>query len=305
MKKAVYFILLSLFFFSPSLATEGSLPVFVSVIPQKYFVKQIGGDLIDVRAMVQPGASPAIYEPKPSQMAGLSKTAIYFSIGVPFERVWMKKIKAANPGLKIVPTDKGIEKIAMTDHYHDHDAKHHDDTGKKNDDKTDPHTDSLTGLDPHIWLSPKLVKLQAAIILDALTSALPTHEKALDENYNRFIRQVEDLDKDIQHLLKGRQGSEFMVFHPSWGYFAHQYGLKQIAIEIEGKSPKPHQLKSLIQHAREKGIRIIFAQPQFSSKSAKLIAKAIDGNVVFADSLAENWLENLRSISKQLMEALK
>lgn len=296
MKKTACIIFLCYLFLNPSIATAGVLKVFVSILPQKYFVKQIGKDLVDVKAMVKPGANPSIYEPKPSQMAALSKTAVYFSIGVPFERTWMKKIKAANPGLRVVETDKGVKKLAMLDHDHDDGHNH----ARKPD-----HGGVHTGLDPHIWLSPDLVKHQAAIILNSLIKVLPEHRNVLTENYNRFILEIDRVDRDIRSLLKGRQGTEFMVFHPSWGYFAQEYQLKQIPIETQGKSPKPDQVKSLIQHARKKGIRIIFAQPQFSSKSANLIAKAIKGKVVFADSLAEDWSENMRTVSEQFMEALK
>ena len=95
------------------------IPVFVSIVPQKYLVQQIGKDLVDVQAMVQPGANPATYEPKPKQMVELSKAKIYFAIGVPFENAWLEKIVAANPKMTVVHTDDGIEKLAMAAHHHD------------------------------------------------------------------------------------------------------------------------------------------------------------------------------------------
>jgi zinc transport system substrate-binding protein len=96
-----------------------------------------------------------------------------------------------------------------------------------------------------------------------------------------------------------------MVFHPSWGYFADTYGLEQVAIEIEGKNPKPAQLKGLINHAETHGIKVILAQPQFSTKSADLIAKEIGGKVVFVDPLAEDWSANLREVAVKLKSALR
>ena len=70
----------------------GKVAVFVSIAPQKYFVEKIGAKLVDVSVMVKPGAGPATYEPKPRQMVAISRTRIYFSIGVPFEKACMKKI---------------------------------------------------------------------------------------------------------------------------------------------------------------------------------------------------------------------
>ena len=96
-----------------------------------------------------------------------------------------------------------------------------------------------------------------------------------------------------------------MVFHPAWGYFAQAYGLQQVPVEIEGKNAKPVRLKELIGLARAKNIKIIFAQPQFSSKSAELVANEIGGQVIFADPLALNWPQNLREVAQKFRTALK
>ena len=76
-------------------------------------------------------------------------------------------------------------------------------------------------------------------------------------------------------------------------------------MEVEGKEPKPEQLKSLIEKSRKQGIKVIFVQPQFSTKSAETIARAIGGEVVFADNLREDWETNLREQAEQLKETLR
>ncbi len=260
----------------------GKMAVFVSIVPQKYFVQQICRELADVQVMVPPGASPATYEPKPRQMAAISKTRIYFSIGVPFEKAWLNKIAAANPDMAVVPTDRGIKKIPM---------RFIPTTGIK-------HPEHGI-LDPHIWLSPPLVMIQARTILKALQEADPAHRSVYENNYRAFISQLSDLDAELRTIFSGRFGQQFMVFHPSWGYFAHAYGIKQVPIEIEGKEPKPAQLRELIEHAKEDGIKFVFVQPQFSARSAKLIAREIGGQVVFADPLAEDWAGNLRAVARK------
>jgi zinc transport system substrate-binding protein len=113
------------------------------------------------------------------------------------------------------------------------------------------------------------------------------------------------MDADLKKTFAGKKGLQFMVFHPAWGYFADTYGLKQVPIEIEGKDPKPAQLKALIQHAREDGIKVIFVQPQFSSQSAELVAREIGGQVAFANPLAEDWMANLREVADKFESALK
>ena len=267
------------------------LTVFVSIAPQKYFVHQIGQERVDVEIMVPPGASPATYEPKPRQMAALSKTPVYFAIGVPFEKNWLKKITAANPNMRVVHTDHGIQKIPMNAHRH----------------AAEPHTEKghHGEPDPHIWLSPELVKVQARTIRDALQEVDPAHRSVYDTNYKAFVSTLAALDAEFRNMFVDKQGLQFMVFHPSWGYFARTYGLKQVAVEIEGKDPKPAQLKALIEHAKDNGIKIIFVQPQFSSKSAKLVAKEIGGQVVVADPLAQDWSGNLRQVVREIKGALQ
>ena len=283
------------------------LPVFVSIVPQQYFVQQIGKEKVDVSVMVQPGASPATYEPKPAQMAKLSKTRLYFSIGVPFEIFWLDKIASANPDMTIVHTDKGIEKQPMGVHHHEEEgqADHHDDKARTEEDHNHENDHGHAGLDPHIWLSPRLVKIQAGQIFDALATADPGNKDFYTVNYNAFIKEIDALDQDLTRMLKDNAGMQFMVFHPAWGYFARDYNLKMIPIEIEGKDPKPAKLQELIKHARDEAIKVIFVQPQFSTKSAKLVAKEINGQVIPANPLALDWLDNMKKVAEQFKEVLK
>ena len=273
------------------------LPVFVSIVPQKYFVEQIGGSKVEVSVMVKPGASPATYEPKPKQMAQLSQAKIYFAIGVPFERTWLPRFTAANKGMLVAHTDEGIEKIPMAAHNtQDSEPASHNAVGdhQEHDAK-----------DPHIWLSPLLVKIQARHILEALAKTDPANQSTYYANHQKFIDEINNLHIELKQLFAGNKGSKIMVFHPSWGYFTRTYGLQQIPIEIEGKKPKPAQLRDLIEHARKYDIRAIFIQPQFSTRNAQLIAKAIKAEVIIADPLAENWPQNLSATAKQFKAALK
>ena len=275
-----------------ALGAEG-IPVFVSILPQKYFVKRVGGNLVDVSVMVLPGASPATYEPKPNQLTALSKTKIYYAIGVPFETVWLKKFAAFNPQMHIVHTYKDIRKRSLAFHGHvGGDAR-----GEHDPDETK---------DPHIWLSPPLVMLQARTILMALLELDPTHRTVYEANYKAFMMELLEIDADIRNIFWGQpRGAAFMVFHPSWGYFADAYDLKQIPIEVEGKEPKPAQMEALIEMAKKENVKVIFVQPQFSTKRAEIIAKAIGGRIESADPLAEDWAKNLREQAVKIMTALR
>lgn len=282
----ILFVLLT----SNPLCAENRITVFVSILPQKYFVQQIGKELVGVEVMVQPGASPHTYEPKPFQMVALSTASIYFSVGVTFEKAWLNKIASSNPDLVIVHTDENVEKIPMTAHHH-----HHDEPG--GDHEHHHHNHDII-LDPHIWLSPPLVKIQALNILNGLQNIDPANSAIYEANYQEFMSEIDQLHLQLQNTFSGKEGTPFMVFHPSWGYFAKTYGLKQVPIELEGKDPKPSQLMELIKYAREQNIKVIFVQPQFSTRSARLVAKEIEGEVVFIDPLALNWAENLKEASQ-------
>ncbi len=266
------------------------IPVFVSIAPQRYFVQQIGKDLVAVQVLVESGADPHTYEPKPQQMVALSKARLYFAVGIEFEEAKLAKITALNPGLQVIHTDQGIMKRPMATHDRHHAAGHDGDH---------------QGRDPHIWLSPPLVMMQARSILTALQEADPDHRLAYEANYRDFITALVDLDAHLRTTLDGLKGTAFMVVHPSWGAFAHTYGLQQIPIEIEGKGPKPAHLESLIAQARINRIKVVFVQPQFSSKSARQIAQAIDGRVVAVDPLAEAWATNLRQVAEEIQHAVR
>jgi zinc transport system substrate-binding protein len=288
-------------------SAAGKVAVFVSIMPQKYFVQQIGKNLVDVRVMVHPGASPATYEPKPRQMAAIAKTHIYFSIGVPFENVWLNKIASSNPNMMVVQTDHGIQKAPMVDHHHHEKAADHQKTDQQhNNEGGNDENRRNTGIrDPHIWLSPPLVMIQARTMATTLQTVDPAHRSDYEANYNAFISEISNLDTEIKNIFSGNHGLQFMVFHPAWGYFADTYGLKQIPVEIEGKNPKPAQLKSLIKFANTNDIDVIFVQPQFSAKSAEVIARGIGGQVVVADPLAPDWPANLRKVSREIKAALR
>ncbi len=280
---------LALLFASASLAAP--VKVFVSIPPQKTFVERIGGEYVDVEFLVPPGASPATYEPRPRQMAGLTEASLYFAIGVPFERTWLDRIAAANPAMDIVHTEDTVERMPMQAHGH-----HEPEEEELHHDRGIP--------DPHIWLAPPLVKTQARVIMEALSRLDPANSGHYSAQYELFTGELDTLDRRLREILTPVRGKAFMVFHPSWGYFARTYGLDQVAIEVSGGEPSPREMTDLIDFARRQGIRTIFVQPQFSRASAESIARAIQAQVVVADPLAEDWSDNLLRIAREMREAL-
>lgn len=288
---------------TPAEATQApALTVTVSILPQIYFVERIGQEKVDVQAMVEPGASPATYEPKPEQLKALQDSAAYMRIRVPFERAWMERIRGANPEMRIVDTTQNVERMPMaTDHTHDDEHAHND---EHDDEETHDESTPHENLDPHIWLSPRLVKAQAQTMAQALGELDPENRSFYEANLEDFFADIDELDAYIRERLQDLENRKFMVFHPSWGYFAHEYDLEMIAIEVDGQEPSAGELAALIEEAREEDIRVIFAQPEFSTRAAETIAQEIDGEVRLISPLDPDWPENMRRVADTFAQVL-
>ena len=282
MKKiSIIYLILTSYIFS-------NINTVVSILPEQTFVKAIGGDKVNVSLMVAPGNSPHTYEPKPSQMVDIAKAQLYFAIDVEFEDVWLPKFKNLNPNMHIIDLAEGIKKIQMQKaHKEESHAGHHHDAH------------AHEGEDPHIWTAPSNVKIIAHNIYKALVKVDPENASYYKKRLDIFLASIDETDRQIMHILSTLgDHTKFMVFHPSWGYFAKAYNLEQIAVEIEGKEPKPKELIHLLKEAKEEKVNAIFTQPEFSDTTAKIIAKELQIPVVKVSPLSANWSENLIGMAK-------
>lgn len=273
---------------TPTETPNSLVDLTVSIMPQKYFVEKIGGKNVRVNVMIPPGVDLHSYEPKPQQLQALNNAEAYITVGVAFETAWMDRIKAANQTMLIVDSTQGIERIPMVEHHHEEGESH----GVEET------------LDPHIWLSPKLVKIQAQNIYNGLVKIDPQRQAEYQANLKQFITEIDQLDQQISQKLTPLKNRKFMVFHPAWGYFAQDYNLEQEPIEVGGQEPSAAELADLISEAKQENIKIIFTQPEFSPRSAETIAQEIGGKVVMISDLDENWSDNLLKVSETLSQNL-
>jgi zinc transport system substrate-binding protein len=277
-------ILLLLLLAFPIAALAEPLTVAVSILPQKRFVEKLVGEEVRVIVMVGPGQSPATYEPTPKQMAALSGAELYFSTGLPFERIWLPRIRQACDGLQVVDATRGIPRREMAGHHgHDHGGER----------------------DPHLWTDPRLVARSLPALAEALAAANPANADRYRAKAVAFAAELEALHQELAELLAVAEGKSFLVFHPSWGYFAEAYGLRQLPIEIEGKTPGARSLAETIDRARAEGVTAIFVQRQFAGGAARAVAEAIDARLIQVDPLAEDYCENLRGTARAFAEALR
>lgn len=277
------------------------ISVFVGILPQKYIAEQIGGDKVSVQVMVPPGKDPHVYEPRPRQVSDLSTSKIYFSIDMPFEKQVIEKIRSMGMKTRIADMAKGIKRVALEKHLAGHAEAHHHHGDLEGDD----HDDDPNAPDPHIWLSIPLLKTMAENTAGELSAVDPVNAAFYKNNLDLFLKKADETFKRVKAGLAAYNGETFFVYHPAFGYFADDYGLKQYAVETEGKSPAPKELERLIKEAKAKNVKIIFVQPQFDRKSAEAVARAISGTVVPMDDLSENVLENLNSIALAVEQAMK
>ncbi|MEE8470013.1 MAG: zinc ABC transporter substrate-binding protein [Dehalococcoidia bacterium] len=264
--------------------------VIVTISPQAEFVERVGGEKVDVTVIIPPGANPHTYELTPSQMRDVAGAEIYAKVGsgVEFELSWMDRIEAQNKAMLVVDCAEGVELTQLTGAQRDEaeDARHRT-------------------LDPHIWMSPPNAEIMVKNIYDGLVQVDPDNRAYYEENLDAYLQELSELDQDIRDGLSQVANRVFMVYHPRFGYFAEEYGLAMLAIEEGGKEPTAAGIAHLVVEAQENDIKVVFASPQFNPQSARVIADEIGGRVVFVDTLAGDYVANLRVFLGELIQAME
>jgi zinc transport system substrate-binding protein len=299
MRKIFFGLLVSLGALSCAVSSGAPLRILVSLPPQAYLLECVGGSRVRIEVLVPPGQSPATYVVSARRMARLTKAVAWFRIGVPFENALLAKLKSVAPNLKIVDTRQGITLRHM------HDAHAHEATMKHGRDKlheAQHHNPDAT--DPHTWLNPLNAVIQANTICTTLCALDPAGSTEFRRNADALCADLKAVHEHLKQALLPIKGKTLMVFHPSFGYFADAYGLRQEPIEIAGKAPTGRQLAEVIRRARKENVRVIFVQPQFSNKSARVVAGAIGAVVVPIDPLARDYLDNLKQLAVTIAKGL-
>lgn len=286
-----------------------ALTAFVSILPQAYVVERIGGNRVAVKVLLPPGQRPETYAPTAKRMAELARTDVYLRIGVPFENVLLPKIENTMKNLRVVDTRRGIQlrRMEETGGHSPCDGHHDDDdqNGHTIADADHHHHHHAGGDDPHVWLDPALVIRQAQTVHDVLAQLDPAGAAAYAVNFRALKTDLEAVYSRLKAALSPLRGREIFVYHPAYGYFADAFGLRQIAVETGGKKPSARQISRLIRMARDRNVRVIFVQPQFSHKSAEVIAKSIGGSVIALDPLAPDYIRNMEHMAEQINQALR
>jgi len=269
------------------------ITIYTSIQPVAFIASKIAGRYAKVKALIPPGKSPHSFTLLASDLSAMSKAKFFFSVRLPFEEFKLEKA-FKNSKTEWVDITKGIQfqrldACQTTNCGHDHDQ----------------HKDAAELMDPHIWLNPENDMILARNVCDTLSKAMPQHAQYFELNFKNFTRVLIALDRKLKKMLKPFKGEIFLVYHPAFGYFAKRYGLRQEAIELGGKSPTAKHLQVVISLALKKKVRIVFVQPEFNRKAAKLIAKTINGTVIKLDPLAYNLIDNYMIFATKIQAAMK
>ena len=240
-----------------------ALNISVTILPQKGVIENIAPDA-NINVMVPPGNSPSTYSPDFKQLKAIKNSDIYFTIGVPFDKKYLKKIKEINSNIKIIYFGKYLK----------------------------------TSNNPHIWLSPAFLQLEAKAVLDTLIEIDPKNKIIYAKNYKKYIAKLSNLEVNGFENIKQKA---FLTFHPSFYYFAKDFHLKQIAIQKEGKSPSFRYLAKIISTAKKENIKTVIISPEFPTKYAKIVANKIGAKIRVVSPLNEYPQYSIN----QLIKALK
>lgn len=267
------------------------LNVYVSIMPQKYFADKVGGDLVNVSVLVPSGTSPENFDPSPKQIMQLGSSDVYFTIDIPFENIFLDKIKTGKKKLVIADCDKNVPKLRNPEHKeHEHEHEHGHQHGE---------------FDPHIWTDPELIKIIAQNMADTFSVTDPAHAATYAANLKNFKDELDTLKDELSLKLAPYKERIFYVYHSAYTYFAERFGLVQKSIETGEKEPTPAKLRELVNQANQDKVKTIFIQPEFPASGAKRVAEAIGGKTVTMSVLEYDVPANIRKTAALLAEAFE
>ena len=275
---------------------ESKPVVFVPISPYQFIFEKIAGDLIDIKVIVGEGDDPHSYSPTPKQIVDMAKANLLCSGELGFESNYFVKLGDGKNG----PQELNLlENLELLEGQCDHPSHKTEDP---NDDLDHDHEDLN---DPHVWLSPTTLMVQSDQIAKKLIEILPEDSKStIDANLENFKKDLNEIHAELSELLKPDSGKKFYVYHSAFAYFAKDYNLEQIAIEIGNKSPTPKQLANIADQAKKEEVKVVFVQPQFDQTSAKALAESINGRVAKIDPLEKDIVANLREIATAIKGSL-
>lgn len=266
--------------------------VYASTFATAAIAREIGGDQVDVKMIVPPGADPHSYEPTSKQLTEIAKGDLFLLTGTTLEP-YSKKIQESLKGtdVRFVETSKDVNLLESDATLHAHEEEGHDDHA------TDEHAHEEEGhdhgkYDPHVWLDPVNAKAMARSITTALSKEVPKDKATFEKNLKAFDQQADALDEEFKQAVADGSKKELLVTHAAYGYLAERYGFTQLPIAGISPSDEPSQkqLAALVKEARMHDLKYVAFEETVSPKVARVIQKEIGAESV--------TIHNLESVTK-------
>lgn len=262
--------------------------VFVSIPPQAWLVKRVAGDGVEVQTLLAAGANPHTYEPSSRQVKKLGEASLFLTVGLPFELPLVARAAKLNASLRVAAADEGIAKRGAHEHDHDHAGSGHV---------------CAAGGDPHVWLAPRLMCAMASNTAAALSQALPQQRPQLQKNLEACVAEIQSADEAVREKTRALTARTWVVYHPSWGYFAEAYGFTLLVIEQDGKAPSAKHLADVIRQAKGAAVKTVFTEPQYDRRPAEALAQQVGASLAVIDPLREDWPALMRDVAAKLAGA--
>lgn len=287
-----------------STSDDKKTEIYTSTFATAAIAREIGGNQVNVKMIVPPGADPHSYEPTSKQLTEIAKGDLFLLTGTTLEP-YSKKIQESLKGtdVRFVETSKDVTLLESDATLHTHeeeghteDEQAHEEAGH-DDHATDEHAHEEEEhdhgkYDPHVWLDPVNAKAMARSITVALSKEVPKDKATFEKNLKAFDQQADALDKEFKQAVADGSKKELLVTHAAYGYLAERYGFTQLPIAGISPSDEPSQkqLAALVKEARMHDLKYVAFEETVSPKVARVIQKEIGAESV--------TIHNLESVTK-------
>ncbi len=272
-----------------STSDDKKTEIYTSTFATAAIAREIGGDQVNVKMIVPPGADPHSYEPTSKQLTEIAKGDLFLLTGTTLEP-YSKKIQESLKGtdVRFIETSKDVTLLESDATLHAHEEEGHTEDEQAHEEEGHDHGK----YDPHVWLDPVNAKAMARSITVALSKEVPKDKATFEKNLKAFDQQADALDKEFKQAVADGSKKELLVTHAAYGYLAERYGFTQLPIAGISPSDEPSQkqLAALVKEARMHDLKYVAFEETVSPKVARVIQKEIGAKSV--------TIHNLESVTK-------